>query len=216
MLSFLQVNDVNESPIFPDKPYIGYIKENLPAGSFVRYINALDLDNPDYNDGRNVNLTYELITDSGESPFDDDGKLFDLNSDGKLVTKVELDAEAYRRNLSIRVRAWDHGTPRLSGKTDVTIVILDESEFPPSFVRREYEATVSETSLPGFVVVKLTMKDEDFAPPNSYAFSLLSGNIFICFTKDNNSMQYSVSYVLPHSWLRHHIFNNQTTRTSCL
>ena len=94
-----------------------------------------------------MNLTYELITDSGESPYDDDGKLFDLDSNGKLVTKVELDAEKYRRNLSIRVRAWDHGTARLSGKTDITIVILDESEFPPSFVQREYEATVSETSL---------------------------------------------------------------------
>ena len=141
----------------------------------------MDPDNPEISDGRNVRLTYELVTDSGDAPFDDDGKLFDLESDGKLLTKVKLDAEEFRRNLSIRIRAWDHGTPRLSRKTDVTIVILDESEFAPSFAQREYEANVSETSLPGTVVVKLTTKDEDFAAPNSYAFSLLSGNHITLF-----------------------------------
>ena len=172
-----QINDANDaSPIFPDQPYIGYISENASAGAFVRYINGRDLDNPDIDNGRNVRLRYELLTNTGEDPFDKDGKLFEMNSEGRLTIRNQLDAEKYRRNLSIRVRAWDDGNPRLYGETDVTIVILDVSEKPAWFRKPKYEATVSETRPPGFVVLQLTTKDEDFAPPNNYAFSLKSGN----------------------------------------
>ena len=123
-----------------------------------------------------MKLTYALVTNTGQEPYDKDGKLFTMDSNGRLVTRVKLDAEEFRRNLSIRVRAWDDGNPRLWGETDVTIVIRDESEKPAWFRKRHYEATVSESRPPGFVVLQLTTKDEDFAPPNNYAFSLKGGN----------------------------------------
>ena len=163
-------------PLFLDQPYVGYIKENQPAGTLVRYINAVDRDNPDINGGKNVRLRYALLTNTGEDPFDKDGRLFKMDSFGRLVTRVKLDAEEFRRNLSIRVRAWDDGNPRLYGETDVTIVIRDESEFPAWFRKEKYEAEVSESRPPGFVVLQLTTKDQDFAPPNNYAFSINSGN----------------------------------------
>jgi hypothetical protein len=93
----------------------------MPAGTLVRCINGIDRDNPDVNDGKNVKLTYELLTNTGEDPFDKDGKLFTFDSSGRLETRVRLDAEEFRRNLSIRIRAWDDGNPRLWGETDVTI-----------------------------------------------------------------------------------------------
>ena len=164
------------SPLFQDQPYVAYIKENLPPGTLVRYIIAVDKDNPDVNDGRNVKLRYELLTNTGEDPFDKDGKLFTMDRNGRLVTRVKLDAEEFRRNLSIRVRAWDDGNPRLWGETDVTIVIRDESEFPAWFRKRNYKATVSESRPPGFVVLQLSTKDRDFSQSNNYAFSILSGN----------------------------------------
>ncbi|XP_028409982.1 protocadherin-like protein isoform X2 [Dendronephthya gigantea] len=173
----VKINDVNDAPpLFLNQPYVGYIKENLPVGTLVRYINAIDRDNPDINGGKNVRLRYALLTNTGEDPFDKDGKLFKMDSNGRLVTRVKLDAEEFRRNLSIRVRAWDDGNPRLYGETDVTIVIRDESEFPAWFRKEKYEASVSESRPPGFVVLQLTTKDQDFAPPNNYAFSIKSGN----------------------------------------
>ena len=188
--SFLQINDLNDPPTFPDKPYVGYIKENMPTGTFVRYINGIDLDNPDINGGKNVKLTYELLTNTG------DGKLFSLDNNGRLVTKVKLDAEQFRRNLSIRIRAWDDGSPRMHGETDVTIVILDENEFPAMFTKRKYEATVPETSPAGFVVLRLTTEDKDFAAPNNNVFSLISGNYPYAFDINQETGEIVVSGVL--------------------
>lgn len=168
----------------------------MKPGTFVRYINAIDRDSPNVNGGRNVKLTYELVTNTGQEPHDRDGKLFTVNSDGKIVTKVELDAEEYRRNLSIRIRAWDDGNPRLWGETDVTIVIRDESEKLAWFRKRHYEATVSESRPPGFVVLQLTTKDEDFAPSNSYAFSLKSGNYPYAFDINQATGEIVVAGVL--------------------
>ena len=183
-------------PLFPDQPYVGFIKENQTAGTLVRYINGVDRDNPDLNDGKNVKLNYELLTNTGEEPFDKDGKLFELDKNGRLVTKVKLDAEKFRRNLTIRVRAWDSGNPRLSGETDVTIVILDVSEEPAWFRKRDYEATVSESRPPGFVVLQLTTKDDDFAPPNNYAFSIKSGNYPYAFDINQETGEIVVAGIL--------------------
>ena len=182
--------------MFPNQPYVGFIKENQPAGTLVRYINGVDRDNPDVNDGKNVKLNYELVTNSGEDPFDKYGKLFELDKNGRLVTKVKLDAEEFRRNLTIRVRAWDSGSPRLSGETDVTIVIRDVSEEPVQFQKRHYKATVPESSFPGFVVIQLTTKDEDFAPPNSYVFSIKSGNYPYAFDINQETGEIVVAGIL--------------------
>ncbi len=184
------------SPLFPDQPYVGYVKENMPIGTLVRYINGIDLDNPDINNGRNVKLSYKLLTNTGEDPFDKDGELFTLNSDGRLETRVVLDAEQFRRNLSIRVRAWDDGNPRLWGETDVTVVILDISEFPAWFRKTKYSATVSESRPPGFVVLQLTTKDRDYGQSNNYAFSLLSGNYPYTFDINQDTGEIVVAGVL--------------------
>ena len=184
------------SPLFQDQPYVGYIKENLPPGTFVRYINAVDKDNPDVNDGRNVRLRYELLTNTGEDPFDKDGKLFTLDRNGRLATRVKLDAEEFRRNLSIRVRAWDDGNPRLWGETDVTIVIRDKSEFPARFRKRDYKATVSESRPPGFVVLQLSTKDRDFSQSNNYAFSILRGNYPYAFDINQDTGEIVVAGLL--------------------
>ena len=183
-------------PLFPNQPYVGFIKENQPAGTLVRYINGVDRDNPDLNDGKNVKLNYELVTNTGEDPFDKDGKLFKLDKNGRLVTKVKLDAEKFRRNLTIRVRAWDSGNPRLSGETDVTVVIRDVSEEPVLFRKRDYEATVSETRPPGFVVLQLTIEDKDFVPPNNYAFSIRSGNYPYAFDINQETGEIVVAGIL--------------------
>jgi hypothetical protein len=188
------VNDAH--PLFPDQPIVGYISENLPAGTLVRYINGVDRDNPEVNNGKNVKLKYELRTNTGEDPFDKDGKLFQLDSNGRLTTRVQLDAEEFRRNLSIRVRAWDEGNPRLWGETDVTIVILDKSEFPAWFRKRDYKATVSETRPPGFVVLQLSTKDRDFSQTNNYAFSMLSGNTPYAFDINQETGEIVVAGVL--------------------
>ena len=143
-----------------------------------------------------MKLTYELVTNTGQEPYDKDGKLFTMDENGRLETRVKLDAEAYRRNLSIRVKAWDGGNPRLWGETDVTIVIRDDNEEPAWFRKRHYEATVMETRPPGFVVLQLTTKDEDFAPPNNYAFSLKSGNYPYAFDINQETGEIVVGGIL--------------------
>ena len=195
----VKLNDVNDArPYFPDQPYIGYILENKPPGTMVRFVNGKDLDNPDVNSGNNVKLRYELLTNTGRDPWDKDSRLFKFNSQGLLVTKVMFNVEEYSRNLTVRVRAWDNGNPRLSGETDVTIVIRDVNEFPALFRKPRYEASVSEIQPPGFVVLQLTVKDRDFAPMDNYAFSMLSGNEPYAFDIQQQTGEIVVAGVLDY------------------
>lgn len=195
----VKLNDVNDArPYFPDQPYIGYVLENKPPNTMVRFVNGKDLDNPDVNSGNNVKLRYELLTNTGRDPWDKDGQLFKFNSQGLLVTKVTFNVEEYRRNLTVRVRAWDNGNPRLYGETDVIIVIRDVNEFPALFRKPRYEASVLETQPPGFVVLQLTVKDRDFARMDNYAFSMLSGNQPYAFDIQQETGEIVVAGVLDY------------------
>jgi protocadherin Fat 1/2/3 len=154
--AFVVVNvlDVNEPPYFPDSPYIGFVSENEPIGTHVRYITAFDDDDPKLADGKNSRVSYAIDRSSGEPEVDADGELFTIDSTtGLLTTTAVFNLESIRRNLTIIVRASDDGDPKLSSSTFVTIVVTDISEFPPKFSQSGFVGEVSEDAVLGNAVV---------------------------------------------------------------
>lgn len=144
----VSVIDVNEPPYFPNAPYVGFVPENEPVGTTVRYVTAFDEDDPKVADGKNSKVSYSIDVSSGESQLDADGRLFAIDpTTGRLTTTEMFNLENIRRNLTILVRASDEGDPSLSGTTVVTIVVTDVSEFPPKFSQDGFWGEVSEDAV---------------------------------------------------------------------
>ncbi len=154
--TFVTVNviDVNEPPYFPNAPYVGFVSENKPIGTHVRYITAFDDDDPKLADGKNSKISYTIDRSSDEPQIDADGGLFTIDSTtGLLTTTAVFNLESIRRNFTILVRASDDGDPRLSSTVLVTIVVTDVSEFPPKFSQDGFVGQVSEDAILGNVDV---------------------------------------------------------------
>ena len=154
--AFVVVNvlDVNEPPYFPDPPYSGFVPENEPIGTHVRYVTAFDDDDPKLANGKNSKISYAIDRSSGQPQVDADGGLFTIDSTtGLLTTTAVFNLESFRRDLTISVRASDDGDPQLSSTTLVTIVVTDISEFPPTFSQDDFVGEVYEDAILGNVVV---------------------------------------------------------------
>jgi hypothetical protein len=158
--TFVAVNvvDVNEPPYFPNTPYIGFVPENKPIGTTVRYITAFDDDDPKLADGKNSKISYTIDRSSGQSQVDADGGLFAIDpTTGLLTTTAVFNLENIRRNLTILVRASDEGNPRLSSTTLVTIVVTDISEFPPKFSQDGFVGEVAEDAALGIYNINIDL-----------------------------------------------------------
>ena len=81
----IRIRDINDNqPEFPDEPYFGNVRENLPPGASVLVMSAVDKDDP--NENGNAVMTYQLVSSAGG--------LFVINSTSGLIsTTAKLDRE---------------------------------------------------------------------------------------------------------------------------
>ena len=110
----LQVSDLNETP-YDLSLSEDYFDENLPAGSLIALIAALD---PDQGDS----LAFSLVSGDG----DDDNDLFRV-VDNQLLVRAVPDFEA-QSQYSIRLRATDRGL--LSVENSFELSVLDQNDAP--------------------------------------------------------------------------------------
>ena len=108
----LTVSDVNDSPQFLGTPYSATISENLPSGSDVIKITAIDADG-DY-------LTYSLSgTNSGHFQIS--------SSSGLIETTQELDYETLN-SYSLTVSVGD-GTLSITASLTITVTNINEAPY---------------------------------------------------------------------------------------
>ncbi|CAL8086115.1 unnamed protein product [Calicophoron daubneyi] len=128
--------DVNDNaPKFPNKHYIFQIPEGKDIGQVIGRLMAFD---PDF--GRNSQLSYSIgwsANEQGPNPFS-------LNSKGELLARSILDRESRPEGYQFTVIAEDGGHPRLSGSTNVEVVLIDVNDCSPVFAKEIYNFTVEE------------------------------------------------------------------------
>lgn len=148
----LRVRDENDnSPAFESNPYSLTLAENIDKGSSIMKVHARDADS-----GPNGDVRYSLASDVG-----DIGNIFDIDAySGWLTTLVPLDREK-RGDYKFQVIGTDNGQPKHSTRTTVIIKIKDYNDCGPTFKQDGYEASISEDSLPGTVVLQLETTDAD-------------------------------------------------------
>ncbi|KAM4709804.1 protocadherin Fat 1 [Discoglossus pictus] len=150
----IQVKDVNDNkPLFESNPYESFIVENLPVGTKVIQVKAVDLDS-----GSNGHVSYKLAPSQEPQEIKD---FFSVDMEtGWVTTLTELDHEK-RSKYNIEVIAYDHGDQVLSSSTVIEVTVMDVNDNPPRFTAEIYKGTVSEDDPPGGVIAILSTTDDD-------------------------------------------------------
>ncbi|KAL0615925.1 Cadherin-related family member 1 [Plecturocebus cupreus] len=164
------VTDANdEAPRFIQEPYVILVPEDIPAGSSIFKVHAVDRDT-----GSGGSVTYFL--QNLHSPFAVDRHSGVL----RLQPGTTLDYERSRTHY-ITVVAKDgggrlHGADVVfSATTTVTVNVEDVQDMAPVFVGTPYYGYVYEDTLPGSEVLKVVAMDGDRGKPNRILYSLVNG-----------------------------------------
>ncbi|XP_022527800.2 protocadherin alpha-7 [Astyanax mexicanus] len=157
------VLDNNDNrPVFSHEVYTAQIHENIPIGTMVIKVNAIDLD-----EGLNGEVLYSLGNNYG---------MFDLNNvTGEIWVKGEID---YEKNDVYRldVLASDKGTPPMTVDCRVIVKILDVNDNNPEIEVTSLSNLVPENSKPGTVISLISILDKD-SGVNGKVLCTLSPNI---------------------------------------
>lgn len=154
----ITIRDVNNhAPQFKRNHYMSTIAEDLPVGTIIDRIEAVDFDK-----GENAEIVYRFQQGS----FDD----FQINNTGDIILTRKLDFDR-RNTYHIEVVASDMGTPSLSGSATVTINILNSNDKSPYFTPTTQRADVAEDAAVGTMVHQLIAVDPDIVSIEALAFA---------------------------------------------
>uniref|UniRef100_A0A672FK33 Si:ch73-379j16.2 n=1 Tax=Salarias fasciatus TaxID=181472 RepID=A0A672FK33_SALFA len=154
------------STLFCDKQkYTITIKENVPPGTFLLSINAIDSD-----EGVNGEIEYSLrskFRGLASDPFELDRKT------GKLTVKGNLDYEE-KQVYELKVLASDKGAVSLSTHCNVVIRVVDENDNHPKIDITSISSRIPEDAPPGTVVALIRVTDLDSGVNGQVACSVPS------------------------------------------
>lgn len=124
----ISVLDENDNPpriVFPASG--ASVPENSPVNTPVVKLSAVDRD-----EGRNAEVDFFLAEEDANSARFSLGRV-----DGILRTRMAFDREE-EDEFVVRVRAVDHGAPRLSSEVEVKVKVVDENDNAPVFTLRQH------------------------------------------------------------------------------
>uniref|UniRef100_A0A8C2KXB4 Cadherin, EGF LAG seven-pass G-type receptor 3 n=1 Tax=Cyprinus carpio TaxID=7962 RepID=A0A8C2KXB4_CYPCA len=147
----------NRHPHFPQYNYQVQVAENQPPGTSVITMTAED---PDAGEAGRLSYSMAPLMNSRSMDY------FQIDPiTGLLTTTHILDREHMDLHY-FRVTATDHGSPRLSGTTMVTITVADRNDHSPVFEQTEYRETIRENVEEGYPILQLRATDLD-SPANA-------------------------------------------------
>ncbi|XP_056135970.1 protocadherin Fat 1a [Lampris incognitus] len=166
----IQVKDLNDNkPVFESDPYEAVIVENLPGGTPVIQVKAIDQDS-----GTNGQVVYSLDPKQTSQEI---SELFAVNSEtGWMTTLKELDCEKMNK-YTISVLATDRGEKvQHVTSTRVEVTVADVNDNPPRFTAEIYKGTVSEDDPPpSGVIAILSTTDADSEDINKQVNYFITG-----------------------------------------
>ncbi|XP_043845569.1 protocadherin beta-16-like [Dromiciops gliroides] len=167
------ISDVNDNPpVFNQTAYTLYLRENNSPAVHIGSVSASDRDV-----GSNAKVTYSLL------PLEDEKlplfSYISINSDnGHIYALRSLDYEAIQTFL-FTVKATDGGSPSLSSKVLVSVVVQDENDNSPFVLYPLQNGTapcndlVPRAAEPGYLVTKVVAVDGDSGQNSWLSYQLL-------------------------------------------
>ncbi|XP_043918442.1 protocadherin Fat 1 [Protopterus annectens] len=171
----INIEDVNNNaPEFTQTSYKASVNENVPVGTSVLTVRAIDPDNSE-----NGYVTYS-IANVNPPPFSID------HFTGVISTSLLLDYELMPRVYNLRVRASDWGSPyRHEVEVPVTIVLNNLNDNKPLFEKIDCEGTISREFAVEEPIITLSAIDADELQLVKYV--VVSGNELGLFELNENS-----------------------------
>uniref|UniRef100_A0A3P9JAG2 Cadherin, EGF LAG seven-pass G-type receptor 3 n=1 Tax=Oryzias latipes TaxID=8090 RepID=A0A3P9JAG2_ORYLA len=147
----------NRHPHFSLYNYQVQVAENQPSSTSVIIMSATD---PDPGDAGRMSYSMAPLMNSRSSDY------FQIHPNTGLITTTQMLDREHMDLHHFRVTATDHGSPRLSGTTMVTITVSDRNDHSPIFEQSEYRETIRENVEEGYPILQLRAKDSD-SPSNA-------------------------------------------------
>lgn len=179
------IDDVNDNaPKFSADQYSVRVREDIPIGSVVISVDAMDKDL-----GAGGEVVYRF---NDKCDFERDQFRIDRLS-GTVRLARALDFEE-RQSMTLCVVASDKGNPPLTAEATILIEVIDvnENQYTPQFedfVLADQGNSVRENQPIGTYVMNINVRDNDPPGPDSrVAFSIRGGDGLGLFTIDNEGM----------------------------
>lgn len=167
----IEVNDVNEAPVFDQTPFMLSVREDATVGTTVDGgpISATDEDADDDAPG---DLTYSIVGGTGQSLFEIDG------SSGEVTVKTGASFDFETTNsYTLSIQVEDNLTGEVGSVNKVTqlvtVDIIDVNEAP--VITSSTSASVDENSENGTLVTTVTASDVDQDDP-PFLFEITGGS----------------------------------------
>ncbi|XP_048851790.1 protocadherin Fat 1a isoform X3 [Brienomyrus brachyistius] len=191
------LEDINDNPpkfIPPD--YRVKVREDLPVGTVVLWLEAYDLDV-----GPSSQVRYSL-TDSGDGNFEVDK----LSGAVRIVKNLDYEK---KQVYNLTARAKDKGRPVSLSSTchiEVDIVDVNENLYRPLFPAFVDKGSIKEDAPIGTPVMKVTAHDEDKGRDGEVRYSIRDGTGLGVFAIDEETGVIRTQELLdhettPHYWL---------------
>ncbi|MBD0865663.1 MAG: cadherin repeat domain-containing protein [Rhodobacteraceae bacterium] len=182
-LVLVQVMDVNEhSPVFSNPSYELSISESTSVQTTIFTLNASDADGSVQLGGM---IHYSLQTTND---------FYNVTSNGSVLVIAELDYEDPAQRITVlRIEANDGSG--MASQTTITINLIDENEFCPSFRDRVVQVAVKEetypiqlSGLPENALLQFVVTDQDTTNSSGYALEILENTTTFFLTPDGYLM----------------------------
>ncbi|XP_050003178.1 protocadherin Fat 1 isoform X3 [Alexandromys fortis] len=138
------------------------VKENLPVGANIVFMNATDLDS-----GFNGKLVYAISGGNDDSCF-----IIDMET-GMLKVLSPLDREVTDK-YTLNITVYDLGIPQRAAWRLLDVTVLDANDNPPEFLQESYFVEVSEDKGINSDIIQVEATDQDLGPSGHVRYSILT------------------------------------------
>ncbi|XP_039872093.1 protocadherin gamma-C5-like isoform X15 [Simochromis diagramma] len=180
----VDITDFNDNApeiVFTSQPKP--LREDAPSGTVVALISARDLDSAD-----NGKVTLQI---SKGPPF---ALKPSFSNNYALVTSGTLDRERFSE-YNIEITATDSGSPALTSKKNIPVIITDVNDNPPVFTQKTYNVYLKENGVPGSILYSVSASDLDFGENAKVSYSILDSKVqdvsvssYVYINSDNGSI----------------------------
>ncbi|XP_026697084.1 protocadherin-16 [Athene cunicularia] len=163
----IEVKDVNDNkPYFPVEVLSASMRENLPPGTLVTTLRAVDADTGVFGE-----LRYTVLEQAAGEPGVAEGRdAFTVNSSsGELRSRLTFDYERAKA-FQLLVRATDAGNA--SATVTVRVLVTGEDEYDPIFLSPSFNFEVPEGAHKGQSIGRVLATDEDEGADGVVLYSL--------------------------------------------
>lgn len=162
----LEISDANDNfPTFSQSSYTAIVQENKPVGTSLINFEVIDNDAAPNAEP----FTFEFISgnENGAFRIDDQDRIL------KTATKFN---HKFKDTFMLKIRVFDNGSPVLYSDTEVTIKIVEESQYPPYVTPLEITINSFNDNYLGGKIGKIFATDQDSYDTLTFDLAPLNGD----------------------------------------